>query len=130
MDNEFSAHRLFELPELLGLIFNHIDDRLLSKLLYVSRPFFRAAVPLIWEDVPGAYHLLKLIPGVEISNETQARSKTIVLINIPHGLGETTDFARFNLYAQFVKRLDVLPPDISDYYFIEGWRDLSEQAKQ
>ncbi|KAG8684045.1 hypothetical protein FRC08_013927 [Ceratobasidium sp. 394] len=129
MNNRSSARRLFELPELLRLICKSLGDEPLSNLLYVSRAFFRAAAPLVWEDVAGAHHLLKLIPGTIVRHEKNDSDRLIVVIDIPHGLGKTTDFVRFNLYAQFVKRLDVLPPDISDYR-IDGWRYLSKQAQQ
>ncbi|KAG8715541.1 hypothetical protein FRC09_016527, partial [Ceratobasidium sp. 395] len=46
-----------------------------------------------------------------------------------HGLGEATDFTRFDLYARFVKRLEVFSPNTSGYQ-VKRWRQLSEQAQR
>ncbi|KAG9125897.1 hypothetical protein FRC07_005719 [Ceratobasidium sp. 392] len=137
MTYKSTVHKLFKVPELLVIISKHSEIKHLPRLLRVSRTFFRAAVPLIWEEVTGVHNLLELLPGVEIKvegtsshrNGYNGSIKTNVSIVVPPGLTEAIYFTRFDLYAQFVKRLSV-SPRATVHYHVAGWRQLSNLAKR
>ncbi|KAG8715086.1 hypothetical protein FRC09_016946 [Ceratobasidium sp. 395] len=112
MINTSKTHKLFEVPELLGSIYGYTDRRRWPGLLRISRAFFLAGVPLIWEEVVGIQTILKLLPSELLANN----------------LEKPTEFARFDLYARFVKRLKVFSPDMAGYR-VTGWRHLSDQSK-
>ncbi|KAG9073992.1 hypothetical protein FS749_014501, partial [Ceratobasidium sp. UAMH 11750] len=129
-----AAHRVFKVPELLRSICKYSCGHDLPDIAYVSRSFFRVAAPLIWEEVAGVHHLLVLIPGVEVKEERSAPalhtpSQLSLSMTVPSYSTEVADFTRFDQYAHFVKRLDILPSHRFAYR-IHGWRELSEQAKR
>ncbi|CAE6520672.1 unnamed protein product [Rhizoctonia solani] len=77
-------------------------------------------MPLAWYTVTGATQLFKLLPGVRVGVPgILAGTETIYL---PKDL-ETTDFTRFQLYANFVKNL-VLFKNPAIVTKINRWREL------
>ncbi|KAG8741919.1 hypothetical protein FRC10_002284 [Ceratobasidium sp. 414] len=115
--------KVFQMPELVYLISACIDREQLVGLMTVSKSFFSSTVPRIWEIVPGAAPLFQFLPCV-ISDEA---------INIDglwyHGsfafentLSEA-DFRRFNLYAPYVKHLDLFRRE-EDLKLTSGWEIL------
>ncbi|KAG8713294.1 hypothetical protein FRC09_018886 [Ceratobasidium sp. 395] len=130
MINGSKTHKLFEVPELLGTIYGYTDRRRWPRLLRISRAFFLAGAPLIWEEVVGIQRILRLLPSVSFrihldADRDEIRHGTIV---VSSNLEEPTEFTRFDLYARFVKRLKVFSPDMASYR-VTGWRHLSDQAK-
>ncbi|KAG8707444.1 hypothetical protein FRC09_001820 [Ceratobasidium sp. 395] len=138
MINGSATHKLFKVPELLTMICSYSGCRYSPRLLRISRAFFLAGAPFIWEKVVGVQHILELLPGVEFeakedpSKPESKFSRKAFSITIPPGLGEVAaDFTRFDLYAQFMKRLEIYSPAVSSYHVGgNGWRQLSEQAKR
>ncbi|KAG9125896.1 hypothetical protein FRC07_005718 [Ceratobasidium sp. 392] len=127
-----TARQVLKVPELLGIICKYSDCRRSPGFLRVSRAFFRAVAPLVWEEVAGAHHVLKLLPGVSTETEGDllyglARRQGAVEISIVvlSDIEEATEFTRFDLYAPFVKRLNTLSSGTTGYR-ISDWRRLSE----
>ncbi|KAG8764395.1 hypothetical protein FRC12_008113 [Ceratobasidium sp. 428] len=138
MINESTTHKLFKVPELLTIICDYSGCRRSPHLLGISRAFFLAGLPSIWEQVVGVHNLLKLLPGVsfEVKEDTSepklsSIQKAFSIVVQPELAEAATDFTRFDLYAQFVKRLEIYSPAVSSYQ-VNGndWRQLSEQAKR
>ncbi|KAG8762861.1 hypothetical protein FRC12_008812 [Ceratobasidium sp. 428] len=129
-----TTHKLFEVPELLGTICKYAGCQRSPHLLRISKAFFRVAVPLVWEETVGVHNLLKLLP--DVSSKTKGDpaklkhrgDKEDILIVVLFELGEA-DFARFDLYARFVKRLKVFSSAVLSYQ-VNGWRQLSELVKR
>ncbi|KAG8708330.1 hypothetical protein FRC09_001316 [Ceratobasidium sp. 395] len=131
MINTSKTHKLFEVSELLRAIYGYSERRHWPRLLRISRAFFLAGVPLVWEEVVGIQNILKLLPSVScrITIDTSRGGKghyTIELLS--ENLEKPTEFTRFDLYARFVKRLKVFSPDMAGYR-VTGWRHISDQAK-
>ncbi|KAG8761234.1 hypothetical protein FRC12_009437 [Ceratobasidium sp. 428] len=122
-----TPHKIFGVPELLGIICKYSECLRSPHLLQISRAFFLAGVPLVWQEVVGVQNLLKLLPGVSFNATGEARIQGTVVVS--SDLENVTRFARFDLYAQFVKYLKLFSPDISSY-IVTGWRHLSELTKR
>ncbi|KAG8713291.1 hypothetical protein FRC09_018883 [Ceratobasidium sp. 395] len=130
-----TTHKLFEVPELLGTICKYAGCQRSPHLLRISKAFFRVVVPLVWEETVGVHNLLNLLPDVSSkAKEDPAKlklrgDKEDIIIVVLFELGEAAaDFARFDLYARFVKRLKVFSPAVLSYQ-VNGWRQLSELVK-
>lgn len=63
-----SARKIVEIPELLSIICSFSSRSQCARLSCVSRRFFTAATPMVWEKVKGVHYLIALIPGTEISS--------------------------------------------------------------
>ncbi|KAG8707447.1 hypothetical protein FRC09_001823 [Ceratobasidium sp. 395] len=123
-----TAHKLFEVPELLGIIYGYTERRRRPRLLRISRAFFLAGAPLIWEEVVGIQFILRLLPSVSFRVYLDKDERRHGMVVVSSNLEEPTEFARFDLYTRFVKRLKAFSPDMASYR-VTGWRHLSGQAK-
>ncbi|KAF8604779.1 hypothetical protein BDV93DRAFT_522102 [Ceratobasidium sp. AG-I] len=101
MHNPTSAQRVMETPELISLIcdFAGKNDRIM--LLHVSRHVFACVVTSLWRDISDVKVLFKLLPGVTI---TKVGGNEATIINFPAIL----DTTRFNIYASFIKHLEIV----------------------
>ncbi|KAG8713295.1 hypothetical protein FRC09_018887 [Ceratobasidium sp. 395] len=131
MSHTTAAHKILGVPELLGIICKYSECFRSPHLLQISRAFFLAGAPLVWQEVVGVQNLLKLLPGVSFNATGEARIQGTVFDPkvVSSDLENVTRFARFDLYAQFVKYLKLFSPDISSY-IVTGWRHLSELTKR
>ncbi|KAG8713315.1 hypothetical protein FRC08_013407 [Ceratobasidium sp. 394] len=78
----------------------------------VSRLFFSSAAPLIWKNIYRASDLLLLISGAQLISIVR---DSVEIIELPHSL-KRSHFARFNIYAPFVKTLVIdHEPKLSPY---------------
>ncbi|KDN47116.1 hypothetical protein RSAG8_03893, partial [Rhizoctonia solani AG-8 WAC10335] len=107
------------IPELLNLVLVYLDRSDYAKLVSISQHWFHCVVPLLWQNVTGLTRLFSLVPNtkVTIKRETGTdATERIVFINIPR----RANFGRFELYAKFVKALDVC-----DIYKFRGEKEVS-----
>ncbi|KAG8745131.1 hypothetical protein FRC10_008742 [Ceratobasidium sp. 414] len=94
-------HRFFQVPELLSSTFELLFAKDVLCVLRVSRLFFSSAAPLIWKDLYRASDILLLISGARPISIVEY---SVEIIELPHSL-KKSHFARFNIYAPFVKTL-------------------------
>jgi hypothetical protein len=65
--------------ELLRTVCSFSESSDHPELLRVSRSFFNAAAPLVWENIEGVEKLLLVIPGVKcVPLEGETKTQTIV----------------------------------------------------
>lgn len=64
---EARSHRIFEVPELVGLMCKYSSNPQRARLARVSQSFFNITAPLIWERVEGAHKILKLLSATTVS---------------------------------------------------------------
>lgn len=123
MANYASRHRVCEVPELLSFICRYSSLRTQVRMLQVSHSFFDIVAPIVWERVEGVHHLLKLLPGVTAVESIRPTRDGFIIITLPTVL-EDNHFDRFDLYARFVKYLEIYPgtpfPKTNGYSF-KGW---------
>lgn len=104
-----NARRVADIPELVSsiVIASSLPSR--QNLLLVSNQFFRAVAPVIWRSVHRIDSLLRLIPGTtERRNIRQPLiDPDIKLLYVVITLPTVLDLTRFDLYAQWVQRLEV-----------------------
>ncbi|KAG9100993.1 hypothetical protein FRC06_003464 [Ceratobasidium sp. 370] len=124
-----NAHRIFDFPELIDLISKSTFSQDQARLLRVSRTFLNVVAPLVWENVVGVEHLLKLLPGVTVTIKASDKllPRTTVAINVD-SLIVNSDSDRFDYYAPFVKYLEVYPSNGRNYQVL-GWRRLLTYAQ-
>jgi hypothetical protein len=60
-------HRLWTIPELLQIIFDHLDclirNATLNRLANVNQQLSAVAIPLLWKNLSGTEPLLRLLSG-------------------------------------------------------------------
>ncbi|KAF8593325.1 hypothetical protein BDV93DRAFT_516654 [Ceratobasidium sp. AG-I] len=93
------AYRVFEVPELVGMICGFMEKRNLVKLLTVSQPFFHCIVSHVWKEVIGISKLLVLLPS---SGPDELSATSFDDVRPCNQLR----LARFNIYAPYVQRLE------------------------
>ncbi|KAG8714639.1 hypothetical protein FRC09_017405 [Ceratobasidium sp. 395] len=115
-----TAHsRVFETPELLGIICSVAERQTCTALLRLNQSSFRAAAPFVWNEVTQVTDLLKLIPGVNVPEASQGVTK----ITLPSFA--SADFSRFIAYAPYVRSLD-----IHSSVSVSPWKTLVLWSKQ
>ncbi|KAG8749534.1 hypothetical protein FRC12_013376 [Ceratobasidium sp. 428] len=119
--------RVFQVPELIYQISTHLDPIHVVDLLTVSRIFFSAAVPRVWETVLGATSLLQFLP-CQISNEIIEIDDLLYSgsFTFENPLSES-DFNRFNFYAPYVKHLYLFELE-NDLKLTYGWDIIVDYA--
>ncbi|KAH7335989.1 hypothetical protein B0J17DRAFT_707861 [Rhizoctonia solani] len=93
-------NQIFNVPELIRLIFMQLRQPDLARLLATSHLFFNCAMPIVWRRLPGPAPriLLKLLPDGDKYLETLFDAALLKPLNI-------RSLARFNLYSPHVKIL-------------------------
>ncbi|KAG8768997.1 hypothetical protein FRC12_005227 [Ceratobasidium sp. 428] len=115
-----AAHsKVFETPELLGTICGFAERRTCATVLLLNQLSFRVAVPFAWNEVTRVTHLLKLIPGVNVPGVSHSATK----ITLPPFA--SADFSRFDMYAPYVRSLEVHSNTLAS-----PWKTLLLRSKQ
>ncbi|QRV81355.1 hypothetical protein RhiJN_09370 [Ceratobasidium sp. AG-Ba] len=122
------SSRVFDIAEIVSLISYWSDLRERAQLSRTCRTFFKAAAPHVWEYVPGIRYLLCLIDGAVIEPITDD-SGAYETISLNRSRSVSQPFARFDLYARFVKELD-LYGQTAVYIAISGWWTLISRNRQ
>ncbi|QRV90004.1 F-box protein [Ceratobasidium sp. AG-Ba] len=120
-----AASKLAQIPELVAIIFESLQKGDLLRLSTVSRLFFLATAPYIWESVGGARPLLQLLSGClgsEGKFEPKGGEKYHGHFTFYRPLSEA-DFTRFDLYAPYVKKIDLFSRQ-GDFVLVNGWEML------
>ncbi|KAG8706780.1 hypothetical protein FRC08_000861 [Ceratobasidium sp. 394] len=117
-----SSNRVLSTPELVDLLASHAKKSDLACLARTSRSCFNTTIPLVWREVQGIHHLLVLIPGTQFERGNQRKEWKLTLPDV-----HTADLTRFNFYAPYVYRLNILPEPYSIYQFF-NWETLSSYA--
>ncbi|KAF8608066.1 hypothetical protein BDV93DRAFT_240708 [Ceratobasidium sp. AG-I] len=78
------ALRVFCLPELAKPIYGWVNQEDRTSLLCVCRHLHFCIVPFVWEYIYDLHVLMKLIPGVKITDNSQAylRDVRVVLFTL------------------------------------------------
>ncbi|CAE6416928.1 unnamed protein product [Rhizoctonia solani] len=122
-----SCTRILRIPELLGLVYRYATPRTRGSLLQVSHSFFNIGAPIAWESVEGVQKLLKVIPGVFVNISEKPRHDWGYEITIT--LPPILNFARFDLYARHIRRLEIYPRNSSDSITLKNWSMLSAHSR-
>jgi hypothetical protein len=80
------AHHLIRLPELLDIIFAHLERSDLVKLIRASRFFFFCAAASVWRDLAGITKIISLIPGAIIKSDRKNNTGMLqrhVIVSLP-----------------------------------------------
>ncbi|KAG8738011.1 hypothetical protein FRC10_007404 [Ceratobasidium sp. 414] len=120
------ASRVFEVPELLSLICSFARTSDCARLSRTCRTAFNVAVAFVWDQTNGQ-HLLLLLGATRIvsTNKTTGSKSTIIKIGSP----SPAKFSRFDVYAPYVRELDVYGPTYH-HYQVDGWDRLILHARQ
>ncbi|KAB5588298.1 hypothetical protein CTheo_8262 [Ceratobasidium theobromae] len=114
-----AATKVLFTPELLHTICDFTDQSSCARLSRVCRRAFRLLVSLVWKHVDGAQNLLILIKFVVPIYD--AKSGSLVSIDfdsqIARSRSSADSFERFDLYAPYVKTLDIYGRS-SHFYFL------------
>lgn len=77
-----ASERAFGIPELTNSICGYLNRGDCARLLRVSCCLFCYVRPFVWEDVIGATHVLRLLPGIIGAGSAVSSKKIRVHINI------------------------------------------------
>lgn len=93
------AHPIFDIPDILRLIFEQLRGSKLAPLLLVSRRFFLCAFPLVWESIDGPGKLFGLLfPKMKMKKINDGW-----INNIRPARGQPLE--RFKLYAPYIREV-------------------------
>ncbi|KAG9127669.1 hypothetical protein FRC07_011053 [Ceratobasidium sp. 392] len=88
---------IFDSPAIVKLIHAYLDPCEGASLARSSRSLFQTLMPLLWERVDGAAQLLTLLPALGDGKKDEKDIKVLT----------ENDFSRFNVYAPWIKHLEV-----------------------
>ncbi|KAF8598205.1 hypothetical protein BDV93DRAFT_526902 [Ceratobasidium sp. AG-I] len=115
--------RFIQFPELIRTVYQLSDRSEQLDLLRVTRSFFVVGISIIWEKIEGVHNILVLIPDAHcIGREGEPKAKTISLPANP------VDLRRFDLYAPFVKNLEIYDRE-TEKFWIPNWRGFMSHAR-
>lgn len=137
-----NLRRVMSIPELASTITGLLDSTDLYCLLRVSRPFFYSTAPMLWKEVPRLDVLLLLIPETTVRRGWKREMGGDNFRQVDIILPESLDFTRFNIYAPWVRQLELfteltkykvtnsseLMRAASDRLLLPGLRSLSLSA--
>ncbi|KAG8785290.1 hypothetical protein FRC12_017767 [Ceratobasidium sp. 428] len=106
--------RIFETPELWGLICHHSSRATCATLMRINRSSFRDTAPYLWKNIDNVGCLLNLIPGATRDNPEWEW----VLPNLSE-----VDLSRFSIYAYHVQFLQV-------GFRLRSWKSLVTTPQQ
>ncbi|KAG8681340.1 hypothetical protein FRC08_015702 [Ceratobasidium sp. 394] len=115
-----SSSRVFNIREIVALIFGFVDKPDCVRMCRVSRVAFHAASPFVWEHVEGVYNLLKLFPEAHMTELDFVQGSQYTLFEPD---GQVLQPGRFNFYAPFVRRLNIYGKR-AVRFGIRGWTYL------
>ncbi|KAF8601769.1 hypothetical protein BDV93DRAFT_545672 [Ceratobasidium sp. AG-I] len=117
-----ACRKVFETPELLSHICSYATKRSCYRLLRTKKSGFLSAAPFVWKEIGNVIHLLNLLPHIQTITE---KRKIVKIILQPLS---QTDFTRFEVYAPFVKVLELYKRD--GFFETSGWRTMSMKAEE
>ncbi|KAF8594622.1 hypothetical protein BDV93DRAFT_549170 [Ceratobasidium sp. AG-I] len=120
---------VLQIYELADLIIQSTRPKDAVKLASTSRLFFHLAAPIIWRHVDDMSRLFKLVSGMTAYTFQDEGYFPVIHINLPKILSEQ-DFARFNVYAPWVRSLKILGSERALYYVIADVPSLLSYTKQ
>lgn len=122
-------HPALEVPDLVYLICCYTDDQDAISLALTCRHLFQLAMPSAWERVKGVPQLFRLLRQGTVSEELDPKDdRTITKIIFPAPL-KPEHFDRWNIYAPFVRHLDI-SEDASQRFDIPNFAALLIYSKK
>ncbi|KAG9086341.1 hypothetical protein FS749_003698 [Ceratobasidium sp. UAMH 11750] len=121
--------RVFEVTELLSLICSFARTSDCARLSRTCKTVFKVSAAFVWNHVDGGQHLLSLLGGTRIIDVVKTPGLRKIAIGIASS--SSVDFSRFDIYAPYVRRLNVYGPGpVGNYYQVDGWDHLIVRAQQ
>lgn len=97
---------VLHVPELARWIYTHSNREDFIHLSLTCRAVFPLAIPFAWENVKDVSRLFDLLGEDVVSTYEGEEEPLITELKLPEPLDEKA-FARFNIYAPFVKNLEI-----------------------
>ncbi|QRV78681.1 LRR receptor-like serine/threonine-protein kinase [Ceratobasidium sp. AG-Ba] len=94
--------KIFDSVKPARAIYGSLRTSDLTKLLRVSRTFFRLVAPVVWGTIP-IEKIANLIPGVEKADSESGIYENVLVIP------KHPDMSRVYVYAPYIKRLNATP---------------------
>ncbi|CAE6437896.1 unnamed protein product [Rhizoctonia solani] len=122
-------HSALQVPEIIYMICRHGSEKDAVHLAITCQDLFHIAIPTAWEKVKGVAQLIKLIRNVVVEEERNPilniSTTTIEFLGSPN----QEDLDRWNLYAPFVRHLEIFE-DESPYFHMSTFLALLSYARQ
>ncbi|CAE6456997.1 unnamed protein product, partial [Rhizoctonia solani] len=130
-DHQAMQNPLF-LSEIIYRIHRHSKSRDSHNLAMTCRVLFYSLLPLLWETIWGAEKLFRLMPGVDVI-QNSTTSSTMIAVNVSDS-ALTESWDRYWLYAPHVKCLSVYGKFSPTYkpgiaIKLHGWNILFTKRK-
>ncbi|KAG8760485.1 hypothetical protein FRC12_009567 [Ceratobasidium sp. 428] len=122
------SQRVFSIPELATRVLDFSASRDHARLLRTCRMLYKIAIPYVWEEVDDARHLLLLLDRASDHPIWSAEKTESPNVNIAWVAERSHPFTRFDIYAPYVKSLDVYGRKRKHFKVI-GWKVLITRAR-
>ncbi|KAG8682930.1 hypothetical protein FRC08_014642, partial [Ceratobasidium sp. 394] len=124
------SRQVLYIPELAALIGSFSEPRERTQLLCTCKLIFKAVLPHVWWHVSGVRHLLCLITGFTFeAGDSSEDEEAVDQIQLGNCLTIENPFRRFDLYAPFVRSLDIYGLSY-DYTKLSGWWTLTSRNRR
>ncbi|KAG8736143.1 hypothetical protein FRC10_009651 [Ceratobasidium sp. 414] len=107
--SRYTHKSIFDIPELVKLIQVYLSLRDSVRLARSGHSLFQTVMPSLWEHIDGVSQLIALLPALNDASKRKRRGET------PGKTLTENDFSRFDVYAPWVKHLEVCqktPPKV------------------
>ncbi|KAG9124390.1 hypothetical protein FRC07_011804 [Ceratobasidium sp. 392] len=116
------------IPELATLIAQFSTQQDCARLVQTCRTFYDVAIPSVWQYVCGVQHLLLLVDRAERLPKYSPISKEPDFY-LADSFWVENPFTRFDIYAPYVKYLDIYGPK-GEMFKLTGWKVLISRARR
>ncbi|KAG8702523.1 hypothetical protein FRC08_003436 [Ceratobasidium sp. 394] len=123
------SQRTFSTPELVTRILDFSATQSRARLLQTCKILYKAAIPYVWEHVDSAWYLLLLLDAAFEKPMWDARTTEPPEICLLDTHRRNNPFLRFEIYAPYVKSLDVYGRK-RKLFDVSGWKVLISRAQQ
>ncbi|KAG8792088.1 hypothetical protein FRC12_007199 [Ceratobasidium sp. 428] len=126
--SSLSSQRVFSIPELATRVFDFSASQDRARLLRTCRMLYKIALPYVWEEVEDTRHLLLLLKGASDNSIWSAEKTESPDVNIVWAFERSHPFTRFDIYAPYVKSLDIYGRK-RKHFKVLGWKVLITRAR-
>ncbi|CAE6480386.1 unnamed protein product [Rhizoctonia solani] len=127
------THNPLLLPEIARHVASCCGFHEMRNWAGTCKTVFGASLPIIWEYIYNVEHILRLIPGIEITKEPDPNERRKLIKSVViNERALTEDWTRYWHYAPFVKKLTLFTTQLimGDSVCVRGWNFLFLKLKE
>ncbi|KAG8706655.1 hypothetical protein FRC09_002295 [Ceratobasidium sp. 395] len=122
------SQQVFLIPELATRVLDFSATQDCARLLQTCRTLYKLAIPYVWKNVNNARRLLLLLDRAVEARTPSSQQTEPLDVFLLGTMYANNAFARFEVYAPYVKSLDVYG-NTRRHFKVIGWKVLIARAR-